>query len=358
MTLTIAGGESITIGPTDSQTIQRELIVSGELTVQGNLVVNNVRELLATGSDGDVATTPLTRLRSLQTPATDTDSATVTTTRVRSLIAGRTLTVPPTTTTIISTDQTEHSATVEGELTVTAQLTLNGIAQPAADADVSPAQLSRKRALATTAADADSAISIATRLRLLQVGVAGDSDTAQAAAQRSRGLLARANDVDAATTVFLPISNRSDSRAAVIELLDNFGSWPGTRPEIKPIEATTPKTRENTRTPTIYAHKPTADTIDRFSSEGLEYTEGETVELYIYILETNDETPPRRAAREYRNRVINALSAYLNDNYTRTEFLSIEPVGATDRRGQTTTRQTDHVVYTVEIETQRLTQLV
>jgi hypothetical protein len=355
MPLTIAGGDSLTIGPTESETIQRELTVSGELTVQGNITVNNVRELLATAADSDASQFSLTRVRSLQTSAVDVDSSTIVSTRIRELTAGRTLTVPSGQTLTVDTERTEHSATVAGELTVTGELTLNGVLNPAADADGATTALSQSRTLTATATDSDALNTALSRIREL-ITTASDIDIAQAVASRERTLIASASDPDSGITVFTPTSFATDSRTAIIELLDGFGNWPGETPLIKRVEETPPKQRENTLTPAIYVHKPTGDDINRFSAEGLAYTENETVELYIYILESDDETPAHRAAREYRNRVINGLSTYLNDNYTRTAFHSIETVNSTDARAQKTARKTDHFVYTVEVETFRLSQ--
>jgi hypothetical protein len=185
---------------------------------------------------------------------------------------------------------------------------------------------------------------------------ASDSDIASVEVERVRFLVASAEDGDSATTVYLPSTDATDPRTAIIELLSNAGEWPGQEPIIKRIEDTTPKTRQNTTQPAVYVHKPVDDDLTRFSAQSLALEEDETVELYIYILETEDETPPERAAREYRNQVINTLSGYMSDNYTRTEFLYLEPTGATDARASTIARQTDHYVYSVEIETHRLAQ--
>ena len=313
MSLTIGDTESLTIGDAETKTVQRRLQVSGELQVSGNLTVNNVRELDATAEDVDSSQTPLTRIRELQGTSADVDSSAATATRDREMIA------------------------------------------TAADVDVALANATREREIAAQASDIDSAVTPLTRIRELQA-TASDLDVAAATTERIRILVANAEDEDSATTVFLPITEATDSRRVIIDILSNIGRWPGQKPIVKPIEDTTPKTRQNTTQPAIYVHKPVGDELTKFSAESLALEEDETVELYIYILQTEDETPPERAAREYRNRVINALSAYMNDNYARTEFLYLEPSGATDARASTIARQTDHFVYTVEIDTHRLEQ--
>jgi hypothetical protein len=355
MSLTIGDTESLTIGDAETKTVQRRLQVSGELQVSGNLTVNNVRELDASAEDGDSSQSPLTRIRELQSTSADVDSSTATTTRIRELAAGQRLLVRDGTTVRIDDPTTEHSAVVSGRLVVTSDLTINDEAQPAQDSDTSRAATTREREITAQASDTDASLTPLTRGRDLQA-TASDVDVATATTERVRILVANAEDGDSATTVFLPSSASTDPRRAIIDILQGNSEWPGQEPIVKPIEQTTPKTRQNTVHPAIYVHKPVDDELTRFSAESLALEEDETVELYIYILKTEDETPPERAAREYRNRVINVLSAYMNDNYSRTEFLYLEPSGATDARASTIARQTDHYVYAVEIDTHRLEQ--
>ena len=318
MTYIIGDTDSQTIGDAESLTVGPVLQVSGELQVSGDLTVNNVREAEATAVDVDSATAVTTRIRELAAATTDADSSTAVTERgrellttatdtdvgqsdaerIRNLVAGRigeTFLIRDGTTETISDPTTASNVQASGRLVLTSDLTVNG----------------RTRA---------------------------------------------AQDSDSGTTVYLSSTDATDPRAAIIELLERFEPWPDTDPLIKRIEDTTPKTRQNTTQPAIYVHKPVGDELTRFSAESLALEEDETVELYIYILQTEDQTPPERAAREYRNRVINALSGYMDDNYARTEFLYLEPSGATDARASTIARQTDHFVYTVEIDTHRLEQ--
>jgi hypothetical protein len=72
------------------------------------------------------------------------------------------------------------------------------------------------------------------------------------------------------------------------------------------------------------------------------------VRLDIWVLGNQSE------AREYRNRVIDVFQDYMNDNFTRTEFHDVDPQESTDFRHQKVTRQTDHYIYSVEIEFERL----
>lgn len=353
MTYIIGDADSQTIGDADSLTVGPVLQVSGELQVSGDLTVNNVRELDATAEDVDSSQTPLTRIRDLQTTSADVDSSTATTTRIRELAAGQRLLVGDGTTVQIDAPTTEHSAVVSGRLVVTSDLTINGEAQPAQDSDTSRAATTREREITAQASDIDRAVTALTRIRDLQA-TASDLDVAATTMERIRILVAAAEDVDSATSVFLPTSDSTDPRAAIKELLVGFGQWPGTEPIVEYIDDTTPKSRENTNEPAIYIHKPSSDNLEIQSGDRLNITETETVQLSIWIVGTEDETPPERAVREYRNRLINGISGYLNDNYARTQFHHLEPTDATDLRQQHITRQTDHYIYTVSIETHRL----
>lgn len=314
MTYLIGDTESQTIGDTESLTVGPVLQVSGDLQVSGNLTVNDVRKLDADAFDPDSSVAPLETIRELTVLASDADQSSTNITRLRDMIAA------------------------------------------ADDVDTAVADAVLERELAATASDSDGAQILLTRIRELDSDASDTDNVSGIETERVRFLVASADNTDSAITVFLPISTSVDSRETVIELLSKVKRWPDQDPIIKRVEDTTPKTRQNTTEPAIYVHKPVDDDITRFSAESLALEEDETVEIYIYILETEDATPPERAAREYRNRIVNVMSGYMNDNYTRTEFLYLEPTGATDARASTIARQTDHYVYSVEVETHRLEQ--
>jgi len=314
MTYLIGDTESQTIGDTESLTVGPVLQVSGDLQVSGNLTVNDVRKLDADAFDPDSSVAPLETIRELTVLASDADQSSTNITRLRDMIAA------------------------------------------ANDVDTAVADAVLVREIVATASDSDSSQTPLTRIRELDSDASDADNVAGIETERVRFLVASADNTDSAATVFLPVSTSVDSRETVIELLSKVKRWPDQDPIIKRVEDTTPKTRQNTTEPAIYVHKPVDDDITRFSAESLALEEDETVEIYIYILETEDETPPERAAREYRNRIVNVMSGYMNDNYTRTEFLYLEPTGATDARASTIARQTDHYVYSVEIETHRLAQ--
>jgi predicted RecA/RadA family phage recombinase len=242
-----------------------------------------------------------------------------------------TKTIEQNTTETVASGSTKH---VDGVLQVEGTLESSGITEvtPAGtDVDSATATLDRKRNLTADATDVDSA---------------------DATLQRIRNLVGDAVDVDTAETVFLPITNATDPRVAVADILSNTGDWPGDKPDVDFYDDVTPKARQNKRQPALYVHKPIQDEIERFSPRAATRTEDETVEVLIFILESDGN--PREQARKYRNRIVNQIRRYSTDNYLRTEFHRIEPTASTDNRAQHITRQSDHYVYSVEIQTHRL----
>jgi hypothetical protein len=354
MSQTIDSGTTTTVASGDTLTVQRTLTVEGELEVEGLVTVNNKRDLKATAVDNDSITTALQRLRELATTPVDTDSATSTATRIRFLTAGRKIDVNSGDTRTITTLTTEARAEVNGRLIVEDTLTLNGETNPAQDQDTSTAPLTRQRDLRVADVfDTDSATGILQRQRFLDAtGV--DADTAQSVATRVRFLTATATDEDEATTIFFPISLKADARAAIVDILDTFNVWPCATPRIEFTEDVPHKGKENYPDPAIYVATEGSDTVERFSADGDSLQERKTVSLDIWVLDSCNEQTPASIAEEYRRRVINILSAYMNDNFDRTEFHNIEPVASTDFRQEHIARQTDHYIYTVEVETERL----
>lgn len=353
MSLTIDSGETKTLGSGETLTVNRTLQVSGLLQNSGLVTVDNVRELNATATDADTATATTERVRDLSAQPIDSDTATATTNRIRELSAGSRLIVGDGETETISTATTEASTQVSGRLVVTDNLTLNGRAKPAQDAERALATTNRVRDLSATATDTDKITVSISRIRGLSA-TATDADSSTATATRVRELSASAADEDTATVVFFPLSEETDPRAMVVDILNTISIWPCAKPNVEVAEDVTRKAKENRIEPSLYVYKDGSDDIERFSADGLELSENESVRVDIWILSSCNESPVATISREYRNRVVNIMSAYMNDNYTRTEFHGIEPVNSTDFRQQNITRKTDHYIYSVEIETHRL----
>ena len=263
------------------------------------------------------------------------------------LVVEQTLTVDPVIDSQAQAVDTD-SATATIEIIVIRELTATSI-----DVDSATAITERVRDLIGSANDVDSGSAIAKRSRELNAE-STDIDAATGNLERIRALIASAVDSDSATTLYLPSTTSTDPKQAAIDIIKAIGKWPGDTPLVKPSEQVPHKTKENTLQPAVYIHKPTVGEIERFSADRLDTVETETVNLTIWILEGTNNTNPETLARQYRTTLVNLFSEYMNDNFKRTEFHNIEPTGSTDFRQEHIARQTDHYIYTVEIETERL----
>lgn len=100
----------------------------------------------------------------------------------------------------------------------------------------------------------------------------------------------------------------------------------------------------------IYILQTTNTPVDPISADGILLEENPTLEVFIYTFSETE-------TGEYARDVIQILSQYFADNQNLTEYFHIEPSGIEDFREQKVTQQTEHYVYTVEIEMQKLTDI-
>ena len=159
--------------------------------------------------------------------------------------------------------------------------------------------------------------------------------------------------VEGTLTVMIPTSSETDSRAMAKDILESNTDWPDSEPIIEYNEDVSHKSKENTQDAAIYIMKRDSDELERFSADFGDLTEDETVTMMIWVL-GDSQTNSQRLARQYRNEVVNVFRAYMNDNYTNIEFHRAEPSNTTDHRQEHITRQTDHYIYGVEVDTHRL----
>jgi hypothetical protein len=131
--------------------------------------------------------------------------------------------------------------------------------------------------------------------------------------------------------------------------------WPYGTPEIAKWEDTTMKGKQNASDTYIYVHKPEGDGIDRFSASGDLLNETDTIRLSVwYPGNVNDSPGSDVRAKAYRDNLIDLFQTYMNDNFQNSTFHNIEPTDATDFRHQAIARQTDHYIYGVTVEADRL----
>ena len=349
MAKTVEAGETFTVD--EDKRLGTPVTVEGDLVVEQTLTVDPVIDS--------------------QAQAVDTDSGTSLTTRTRDLTTVLRFVVESGTTETIEADETKttNEVTVEGDLTVEGTLNVDRatydsdavqsdllrerkLVFDAADTDTSGATAELVRELIAQATDTDTSSQELTRLRNLLAGPV-DADSASATTTRVRALVASANDTDASLAVLIPRSRETDPRALAIDIMEQTYNWPNDKPDVFRSEEIPQKAKQNNSDPAIYVHKPSSGEIERFSADGIDMTEDESVELHVWILDT---TNPERSAREYRNEIVNTFAEYTNDNYGNTEFHRIEPTNSTDFRQEHIARQTDHYIYSVEIDTHRLEQ--
>jgi len=147
-------------------------------------------------------------------------------------------------------------------------------------------------------------------------------------------ITAETDPVDALTTIL------SESRSEFFT----------TKPEIYKLHETTPAGRENQRTDAAYILESAGTELNRFGvTPGTQdaQTEDGQVQIYVYSLDN-------QSAKITAQEIVAYLREFLSDNYFGTNFLNIEPTNISDRRASSIARQTDHYVYVVDIQTERL----
>jgi len=121
-------------------------------------------------------------------------------------------------------------------------------------------------------------------------------------------------------------------------------------PDIYKLHETTPAGRENQQGDALYILESAGTDLNRFGvfpNQRDSQTEDGHVQCYLYSL---NEQRVKTQAQD----VVAYLRVYISDNYSKSNFLNIEPTNISDRRASSIARQTDHYVYVVDIQTERL----
>jgi len=151
----------------------------------------------------------------------------------------------------------------------------------------------------------------------------------------------------------MSITSETDPVDALVSILTARPSGTFTTSvEIYRLDETTPAGRQNEQTNAIYVLESAGTDLNRFGitpgEQDAQTADGQ-VQCYIYSF---DETEAKTVAQE----TVAYLRGFLSDNYTETNFLNIEPTNISDRRASSIARQTDHYVFVVDIQTERLAQ--
>lgn len=326
MSLVVPPGETVVVDTNDVASAGQTPRVSGTLEVRGTLQTVSLELQSGPTVDSDTATALLRIEKLLTANGVDTDDATGILTRLRTLLG----------------------EAEDADTTATTLELLRILAVEASDADEAPVDLFAGLLLAATATDGDVGEFDLFRSRLLNTNAA-DEDACVATTERVKFIAAEASDIDASQTKFLPLSDSTDARQAAKDILEPAKGWPNDPPGVFFNEAISPKAKENATGTNIYLYE-TAGDIERFSADPKDLLEDTTIRVDIWSLDGQD------TARAYRNRVLSIFQEYMNDNYTRTEFLNVEPSDSTDFRQAAIARQTNHYIHSVEIAFERLVE--
>ena len=147
----------------------------------------------------------------------------------------------------------------------------------------------------------------------------------------------------------MSITSASDPVDAIVEILKatDTAEWTNSKPEIHRHDEVASKQRENKQDDAVYVRSLATMELDRFSADNAEQTEDGQVQVLVYSYDAN-------RSNQHARDIVEILQSLMNDNYTQTGFLSVEPTGLADNRAAKVTRQTRHFVYLVEVETHRL----
>lgn len=147
----------------------------------------------------------------------------------------------------------------------------------------------------------------------------------------------------------MSITSDPDPVDAIVDILNatDTSQWTNTKPSIYRHDEVASKERENKQDDAVYVRSLAAMELDRFSADNAEQTEDGQIQVLVYTLDAN-------RSNQHARDIVEILQSLMNDNYTQTGFLSVEPTGLADNRAAKVTRQTRHYIYLVEAETHRL----
>ena len=100
--------------------------------------------------------------------------------------------------------------------------------------------------------------------------------------------------------------------------------------------------------PHLYVWQPTGGPIERFSADGvLLHHPNEAVEVWAYSLVESE-------VKQLAEEVVNFFAEFMDNQMQETAFADIQPVNKEDLRSQTSRARTEHYIYRVEIQLERL----
>ena len=100
--------------------------------------------------------------------------------------------------------------------------------------------------------------------------------------------------------------------------------------------------------PELYVSQLTGGPIERISADGVLFRETPTCEIWVYSL---DDTETAQLARD----VISYMSEFMDNQEANSPFVDMQPSNVEDYREQKLRKVTQHYIYEVEIEMEKLT---
>lgn len=151
----------------------------------------------------------------------------------------------------------------------------------------------------------------------------------------------------------LPSTSEQTPVRAIQDLLRNADetTWSTETPEVYLWEERSQDERGPGQgmPPELYVSQLTGAPLERFSADNDLLLDEPTCEIWVYSL---DSTETEALARD----VISYMSAFMADKMEHSEFTDIVPSNVEDYREQKLRKVTQHFIYEVEIQMERLTE--
>jgi len=147
-------------------------------------------------------------------------------------------------------------------------------------------------------------------------------------------------------------TSAAEAVETIYDILDGY-SWSLTDPQVK-YHWDVPQSHKGPgqgQAPEIYVFSPTDDSIEKFSADGQHTDETQTVLVEIYVLK--DDSNPT-VIKQYARETVEILQDYYDNNKVGTNFTDIEPVNQADFRAQSSARQSDYFIHTVEVDARKI----
>lgn len=146
-----------------------------------------------------------------------------------------------------------------------------------------------------------------------------------------------------------PSTTETAAVETIVDLLDQSDAtdWTNSKPSrIAQVNEYTHKGRSNFADPALYVWSPQTKTITKFSADGDHMLDDAFTEILVLTLD-------KTKSQEYARDTVQFLSQYYNASDD-TDFYTIAPTEMSDLRNEKTPRQTEHYLFSVQVEPRKL----